>query len=132
MSSADSMGCYHRKLRRVAGDLADLNDHRISAVPKRRNLQIHLRQAGIKRRQARIANLGRNAAEAGPGGIPYGTCALIWCADTYSMGAGTPLIVSATSASESGSGPPGADAVSGASPDPNSVISAPGAIAPAE
>src|SRR5882672_3833320 len=78
------------------------------------------------------APVTRTKTVAGPGGIPYGTCALIWCAETYSRGAATPLTVTATSAREMGSGPPGADAVSGASPDPNSVMSAPGAMAPAE
>src|SRR5882724_6606153 len=79
-----------------------------------------------------ITPVTRTSTVAEPGGIPFGTCALIWCAETYSTGAGTPLIVTATSASESGSGVPGAAAVSGASPDPKSEISAPGAMASAE
>src|SRR5258708_40309803 len=74
----------------------------------------------------------RTITVAGPGGIPNGTCALTWCAETYSKGAATSLTVTATSASERGSGPPGADAAPGARPAPNNGMSTPGAKAPAE
>jgi len=55
--------------------------------------------------------------------------ALTWFSDTYRKGAATSLTRYPTSAVKTSAVRPAADSVPGASPDPNTVMSSPGAIA---